>query len=63
MVYFLLCSVAEMLPARIGNAHERQHNGDFRQHADGRRESCGARHAEQRDARSRRVLWAPCRRP
>ena len=33
----------------VGDAHERQHDGDFRQHADGRRERGRARHAEQRD--------------
>ena len=33
----------------VGDAHERQHDGDFRQYADGRRERGRARHAEQRD--------------
>lgn len=33
----------------VGDAHERQHDGNFRQHADGRRERGRARHAEQGD--------------
>ena len=37
----------KMVPGKVGQSHERQHDGNFREHADGCRECSGTCHTEQ----------------